>query len=322
MENTNVVSAPNPHALIGGSVPGVPVSHLDYLAFTLPYKEKHIDDIPYARDFSDQYRSVSPRKGYSRAIEFGIGARMDWHPEVPAQGCGFVYGGKALERCREQKITDQRLVRDMLSVGAKFSRIDAAINTALPDVSAEALAEDFDDGNCETKAKKYTLLRGGGENRGSTFYLGSRTSERMLRVYNKAAQLNLGVSWWRIEEEIKGRHARAFADGFADAGFPENFIRGHIQEFANFPGRKWWVETMLDGDRFEQLVLPRTETNTQKWLMQQVLPALRKLSFNETETLYRFFRAAAHDRGLVRYMELAIAEQLAFRAWEENQGQG
>ena len=310
----------DPHSLIGGSVHTTEVCHIDWLAFSLPYIERSPDDIPYARDFAETFRAVPPRRGYTRAIEFENKVRMDWHPDQPRQGVGFVYTGEALRRTRLSGTSDRFLVNMITKLGASFSRIDIAVNIALPDASAESLREEFDQGRAITGAKAYTFIEGGGTKKGSTFYLGSRTSERMLRFYNKAAQMGMdGITWWRAELEMKGRHAQEWAKSFKGVE-THHHIKGAIRSFVDFTSSMWWVEAMSGDEYTGQLRLPRTESNTMKWLQQQVLPALQKLSIDDTHVLVRFFRAAAVDRGLARWMELSLLEEIAFKEWERSQG--
>lgn len=310
----------DPQSLIGGSVYPSEISHLDYLSFTLPYIERHADAIPYVRDFAEATIWCAPRKGYTHAQQFENGARMDWHPGNPAQGVGFVYGGESLERLRRAGVSDQRLLKDISSVGAKFTRVDIAINTAIPDASAAQLKDAFERGAAVTRAKGFTMIEGGGSKQGQTFYLGSRTSEQMLRFYDKAAQKgHHGMTWWRAELELKGRHAQHFVEEAAYHALPA-LIQRTIKGFCDFPDLPFWGEMMGDAEAGKQLRLPRTETNTEKWLKTQVLPALQKLSITDVQTLLRFFRAAAHERGLLMYMEVALLEELAFKEWERSQG--
>jgi hypothetical protein len=114
---------------------------------------------------------------------------------------------------------------------------------------------------------------------GSTFYLGSRASERFYRVYDKTAESD-GVypdRSWRWEVEYKGDRAWRVSQQLVKMGFTAEAIRQVVEQaFYNY------------GINLPCLALPptwrdagiRAETNDQKrliWLAKSIAPCIAKL---------------------------------------------
>ena len=97
-------------------------------------------------------------------------------------------------------------------MGVRASRLDIAMDIfGSEGLTVPAIANAVEHGDIIAVTKKATYTHGvGGRTSGATLYLGSRTSERMLRIYDKAAEQGIdGMKWLRLEFEIKEEQARA-----------------------------------------------------------------------------------------------------------------
>lgn len=111
---------------------------------------------------------------------------------------------------------------------------------------------------------------------GTTFYVGSRSSERMLRIYDKGWQQGLEVVWTRVELELKGDLANLNAEAIANnSGVAAAMISDIL------PMRGLCITDTIadyaDGANVEIARPPVSQSDTVRWLRTQVLSAFKKL---------------------------------------------
>jgi len=203
-------------------------------------------------------------------------------------------------------ISPDKLIANLVGAQARFARIDLAIDV-VGDVRANIpeLHKRFLDGQCTTKSRKLSLVQSGVD--GHTMYVGGRTSERFIRIYNKAAERRAnGVSsdqdWIRIELELKGLRANMCAKAIAS---PENnvgdVIAAHIRDFIDFD-LPWWGDATT-GKSVEMQQSARKLTDTETWLLEQVAPAFARQLIKDKSFHLRFMDA-------VRYFAEREAEKI------------
>jgi hypothetical protein len=163
----------------------------------------------YAR--TNPIQTIKPRNGYSIAEVDSNGVQLLWNPDRTEMGVHCIFPGSALRVLYEQQsILMSSLLREFTEAGAKISRLDLAKDLTLTPVDLAAVYKSLEQGaNVGTARTFSTILSGDG---GQTVYVGSRTSEKFIRIYNKAAQEGLtDRHWTRYELETKGMVARALA---------------------------------------------------------------------------------------------------------------
>lgn len=123
--------------------------------------------------------------------------------------------------------------------------------------------------------------------RGDTLMVGSRTSEKYGRLYDKERE-SLDPSYeacWRYEVEYKGDHARAAFERLRAA--PS--VPRAAAELAAQQWRAWCVPfPVVDLVSAEPLYIPREKPDAERkaaWLMEQVLPTLAWLVDNGYENV-------------------------------------
>jgi hypothetical protein len=170
--------------------------------------------------------------------------------------------------------------------GHAFTRIDIATDVKLEqpfDIGGwYSMAEC---GKAKTKAKKTALMI---SDTGKTLYVGSRTSEKYLRIYDKGGEQGgeQGV-WLRAELEVKGRAANRLVDEIFRRGL--NIIPSAINGFCSFEGDVWgnWL-----GSDIERIPSERKETDTRAWLLDIPAKALARLVVSGDREVKRAFDAA------------------------------
>lgn len=129
-----------------------------------------------------------------------------------------------------------------------------------------------------------TLIVGKG---GSTFYLGSRTSDRMLRIYDKGAEQQTEEDWLRVEGEYKGELAMKVA---REVLLDVRRIAEDFRRTIDLPMCSLSVllemlnETALDRMTGKK----KTEPNRVIWLNTQVYAAVLKLAHEDYEAACDF----------------------------------
>jgi hypothetical protein len=189
-----------------------------------------------------------------------------------AMGVHVQYSGRALGA-----LDIEFVLQNCLEWHGKPSRVDLAIDV-FGCVTIDDIVAAWEMGAQVTRAKQYAHIKSG---TGETFYVGARTSDRYLRIYDKGAQLGTGEDWTRIEIECKREmaimafHAYRLYEGKA--------AREKIQSFCDFPTVEWWTDAMNSYDTVESEPRKEKIRNTRKWLMESVAPAFAREMLRDTD---------------------------------------
>lgn len=135
--------------------------------------------------------------------------RVCWNPERPEMGVHVVLPSSALQRLGViAGVSALDFLRDALSRGAQFTRIDLAQDT--DSVSMDTVVDAYERGLIVTKLQDEQLIDGRkrGKPAGKTLYVGKRSGRRFIRIYDKAAQQKVDGTWVRCEVEFKQEHAQ------------------------------------------------------------------------------------------------------------------
>jgi hypothetical protein len=214
--------------------------------------------------------SQKPAFGYQWAIQSPCGVLVQSSGRLDMGTC-IVHSGSALTELKMRTPDfDERLTK-LLATCATCSRIDIAI-----DVTSIRLVKDLiaciKDDKVKTHVKKWGVIEG--NDGGTTLYVGSRDSERMLRIYDKAVEQGLtGQTWDRIELEVKGQAAHRLARALAHFD-PEGVVRSWIDDFCHFDNEIW---TMLMTTPISYYsASQRRKSDTREWLLNSVSQIIAK----------------------------------------------
>lgn len=119
---------------------------------------------------------------------------------------------------------------------------------------------------------------------GDTLYIGSRSSGRMLRIYQKDTNL---VRW---EYELKGSVAMNYwtqkdtedFEGWLASIFVSEYER-YGEFFDAIGGRQYYEQAKLQADGEVSGEVERVDGDTIQWLKRQVEPAIKKLKYSHDE---------------------------------------
>lgn len=293
---------------------------IDWLSYTVPFPDKFylLSQPDRVRCYSMLAKAalphgwrldvVSPKSappGYRQC--FGLLApdgsargRLAWNADRPQQKIFVQFTGEDLAGFPDWRGLLQWGVRHEVN----YTRVDLALDIfgvagAVGDVYAALL-----DGEPDTSVRKFQYVVGyqsgpnGLENAGDTLYIGSPASPRRLRIYDKQAEQGTDTAWVRFELVNRGAYANALVYDLVCEmvagcvyGAIKNAVVGAITAF--FDTSLTWFRAALaklGSIVYEAPVIPRKETDSQRWVRRIVLPYLKRLSHAGDEFTYQVIK--------------------------------
>lgn len=179
-----------------------------------------------------------PRYGMRLSLKTDSGATIHFCPTFPSSiDCVTVLPGDTLVHVRTLQASTRGLAERAIHKGARCTRLDVAIDVFEGDI--ESYIDDAGKHITGHMRRKATVLRPLDDLDGTTLYVGSRKSSRMLRIYEKAKQLkvDIGCPWIRIELEAKRKVSRAMFKAYANGGIA--VLVSDIVSRYHFNGEVW-----------------------------------------------------------------------------------
>jgi len=234
-----------------------------------------------------------PAHGYNRCRCTACLCRVQWHTERTEMGHHCTYSGQSLNVHENNGIAKERILKYHVARGNKFTRLDVALDVRDSALNIRSLAAQLKRGSAQTRFQTWNLIDG---NNGQTLYMGSRQSEQFLRIYDKGMEQQDGSNWKRIELEMKGSRAQAFAEMSAnrDNNATAEATRRAIKHLVDFNGPTW---RDIVGDLAIGIAKAKEgQTDTVAWLISSVAPAMGK------------YIAKFGDSGLTEKFLMVVAE--------------
>lgn len=243
---------------------------IDWLNFTASWTKNKLPR-EHAYPVLCQFSQVKALHGYREAIQNTLGTRIMWNDDRRDMGVHVMYSGGTLNAHLDNGITAQQIAAFHRENGDSCRRIDVAIDVIDGKLDIKAHYELIDHGYNLPNKRKSTLMQSGS---GVTMYIGSRTSDLFMRVYDKGAERGTDDNWKRVEIEVKGNRAMFFCNMLVneDQLAVGETARQVIKGMADFPTMAW---QKIVGD--EPLTLTKGENrdkDTRRWLLEQVAPAM------------------------------------------------
>jgi|GEM_PF-6719327 len=183
----------------------------------------------------------------------GISEDMGICVSISGEGCRLI-------EMEERFPGWQEWVRAWIEMGAKFSRLDLAIDETSGELKFEDVFEAIKSRDYSCRSYSWGLyVSNGRRGTGKTAYVGSRQSMAMLRVYDRGFKTRACHSYLRFEWEFTAEKANAIALCFAYEGWDKAFgcCRGFIEfkkqsERHKVPSSRntaWWWESLIVASR-------------------------------------------------------------------------
>ena len=248
--------------------------HIDWLSLTFPAELTPSMIWPHD-EFVEIGKGLHGYRKMSQSEHFGVVAEWDGAENM---GVHMVFSGDCLAAIREQLLRGHLPVFACASNGqGRASRIDMTINIVGGSLTPTRAHKALQTGKLITKARAWRFVQGNTDGvAGDTLYLGSRDSERFVRIYDKAAERGIvnGEAHLRLELELKGMLARAGLETCMLYGVDAAIVGAFEQCF------RWdtpEIDLAFSGPSQALPEFPRKVGNTEKWLLSQCIPALAKL---------------------------------------------
>lgn len=243
--------------------------HLDWLSATFPaeFDERILEA------YFGKFKTIgSGGHGYNRRAQTNMGAILLSDGET-RQGKSLTLSANVLGELRALLDTDAPILDLLAAHAGRASRIDLALNLLETTATPAILWADYSSGLVRTKARGNTAMSTA-EGGIHAFYLGSRKSDKFLRVYDKALEQKLeGKSWTRLELECRKLVARAYVESMINQKSLRPFINKAISEYADFAASDDFREATTQDDA-NLPTLGRKEPQFWRWMNSQVVPAM------------------------------------------------
>lgn len=257
-------------------------ARIDWLRWTTDVEQGKVDVLPLDWPMTHA-EGQAPVIARYRMRDGTGGLWHHWTPGDKAQGGLWTMTGEHCDAGIANELNYKAFVSHLLSwrISARFARIDLALDIIARDANIDDAIDAVRSGTATYSAKKYSVVdsetKGGGD-LGKTLYLGSRKSDRFVRIYDKRRERARagndmswldGREWVRIEVQASGRLARAYAERVAKDGVDAT-VRGAIRDSVTLPSG--WFGRGMAGALSAPSVVPRKKTNSDRWLFEVATP--------------------------------------------------
>lgn len=274
------------------------INFVDWISATIPMPASSVTisdatytgrvlSLAYELTGEHTWTATRPRFGYALAWASDVGgAIIQCNPSRADMEVNFVAPGAFLTT-HPWRAMIARLERYQ----ARFSRLDMTVQFACRHPLTSELYDLASAQQWVSSARKFQLVS---SNTGSTLYVGGRTSEKFLRVYDKGAQLGEEPgTLWRVELECKGSVARQYAKWINGEASPQ--FAHVIRQFADWPDSYAWLLAMRTSKDAPAFTTEKRSHSTRAWLFGIVADCMARLETANPGTLEQF---NAHVRSL------------------------
>jgi len=257
-------------------------AHIDWISVTVSHHtmREATHGVVLYDDFKLPFVAARGTMGYVAARRYASGAIVQWHPAHPKMGVHVSYPAQALEYAANNFGVSQHDILAQLTAFGRVSRLDMCVDVKNVEIDIQQIHKDAKSGKIKTRAKQFDYVesaKAGNERGAATTYIGSmHKRKKLLRIYDKGAQLNLDHFKTRFELEVHGLPAQNAAKVLMKA--PESMaenIHGMITGYADFTGTK--AGKYLSSDIAIKLAHPQYQkSKTANWLIDTVAKSLAK----------------------------------------------
>lgn len=249
---------------------------IDWLRYTVAPQLGPARATPAHPAFEVSERTLTPLRFYDSVQALAVG-RCDWHSQRPEQQLLVTLTGAECARATAEGVDLAGVLKHVLEgVSGRFTRLDFALDVYTPGADPMDVKRAWDAGQVRTAARTcgdVGMTGPGGVDLGRTVYLGSRTSERVLRVYDKARLEGVEGVWVRVELECKGDYAHALARSMLAQGvIPAG--KTALRQFmtADVP----WLTEAMNSEDVPMVPIEDKDTDRRRWYREQILPAVER----------------------------------------------
>lgn len=184
---------------------------IDWLSFTIPFSSQNLSRLEF---FGIPERfSESGYQYYSDAYWTQFSVLIAYSPEKPENKIYVSFSSKSLKLI-SMKLNISELIEFAISLNAKFTRIDLALDDYRENLNLDRIHDKIKNSEITTKFRNFSVYEGQvysiiesgkiGKNTAKTIYLGDlKTSEIVVRIYDKGKKENVPYHWVRVEFQLR-----------------------------------------------------------------------------------------------------------------------
>lgn len=291
------------------------VGIIDWLSFTLPVPEGQspadlacwvLGKLPQGATLMDR-----GHHGYDEGWRLPGGGLVLYHSRRRDMGVHVSLSAGCLALLEGEP---NGVIPWVLVEGGHFTRLDIALDT--DQVTMEQVQTAIKRGDIVTRCAQVDFVEtnrradGGWEYGGSIVRIGSRSSRRYTRIYDKAAEQGVedGSIWTRCEVEFKGDHAQLAALHIAEGADLRSLIYSSVDfrdraadsNTSRCPQLDWWAAWIGSVDRLSFSIKQTIEDVVERateWVKRQCAPTLAfldKIKGHDPTWLYNLVDSNMH----------------------------
>lgn len=244
---------------------------LDWLSFTVE-RSAESDLLINSLAPGASVHPIAARFGYTWGRQAENGVVVFGHDSRDGMGTHVIISGSALRSFEDSGLPARSILAQVIQARGKVTRLDLAKDAQNESINIGDIEKAAIDGKRRGRAQSCASIRN--DRGGYTLYIGSRSSERFARIYDKAAQTATVGQWIRYEFELKGDVARSMAGALSQNGVDWNGVFGAMaKDFFEVDAGNYSL--FLEGSAVEGLPKIEKSSDREKWLLLQVIPAIQ-----------------------------------------------
>lgn len=217
------------------------------------------------------------RLGYEIGAKHTIGVVALTSLKRQDMGIHTIYSGKSLGRL-EEMYGDNGIdvLKYHVGVGHNIARLDVALDFVNHGISVETFVQSWYANNCKTTLKSANIVKSL-DSDDYTLYIGSqKRRKKLVRVYNKAAELGISGNWVRVEAQIMGKPATTAGIELSHSSDTRKAMLSVLRGIVDFTDVKVWNKVFEDVESVKVGSQSTQKGDTRDWLINQVIPSLAK----------------------------------------------
>ena len=220
--------------------------------------------------------AIAPTNGYREAYRTQNGIVVQWNTDREEMGYHVVIAGSSIRNVLCYYELDQTaLIQTVVDAGGSITRLDLAKDVQGIAISLDQIYKSMERGEHTGTARSFSQIHSLGG--GNTVYVGSRQSEKFIRIYDKGAQQGAEqVLWYRYELETKGMVARAVATLLCANTQWNAAFTTIATAMVNLRTNRDYQAFFADKETPNGIPKLEKKTDREAWIKTQVMPAVVK----------------------------------------------
>lgn len=247
---------------------------IDWLSCTFGLAKDLTEILPQNSGFviTDE---VKCRPNYDATYRLGCGGFLSVS-QREKQGNLLELSGQPLRALRNADYGMENQIA-LVNSARNCTRVDFALDIQGENEAwtPQAILDEYNQKRLGMKMKPDRKISNLREYGGDSIYFGGTSSDVQIRAYNKAAEMKqLWQAWTRIELQVRGRTANAFAfdlhtDGVEAGG--NNWLWHKMQPLSGS-----WLQGVIRALGKPITLVPRKDSSFERWIAESIKPSFEK----------------------------------------------